>query len=105
MRSAAALFVCFLVLLTLAACGGASTTPATVHLAADPMFADRAYAVAQSSLAPTKLSLEPAANIYTGDIFVSNVRSKKPDAKTFVRGYWVAAVQLPSTARDITMAD
>jgi hypothetical protein len=106
MRSAAAFFVYFLALLTLAACGGgASATPTTVHLAADPAFADRAYQVAHSSLATTKLSLEPTTDIYAGDIFVSSVPSKKPDARTFVRGYWVAAVQLPSTARDITMAD
>ncbi len=89
----------------LAACRGASAAPKVVHIAADSAFAERALGVAQASLAQTHLTVEPTTDLAAGDIFVSSVPSKKSDAKTFVAGYWVAAVPLPSSARETTMAD
>ncbi len=92
-----------IVLLAVAACGSGSAAPSTVRLAADSPFAERALAAAQESLALKHLSVERVADAASADMVLSATPSPSKDALSFTTGYWVAAVQLPSSAREITL--
>ena len=87
-----------------AACSKGSSSPAIVHLAVERAFADRAFAVAGESLAPKHLGVEPASDLASADVIISTTPSEDRDALVFATGYWVAAAQLPSPEREITLA-
>ena len=85
------------------ACGQGAALPSTVRIAAERAFADRALAIAGESLAANGLSVEPASDLGSADVIISATPSEDADALSFATGYWVAAVQLPSSARDVSM--
>ena len=86
------------------ACGQGAASPSTVRIAAERTFADRAVAIAQESLATTDLSVEPASDLASADVIISVTPPEDADALSFTTGYWVAAVQLPSPAREVAMS-
>jgi poly-gamma-glutamate capsule biosynthesis protein CapA/YwtB (metallophosphatase superfamily) len=94
-----------LAIILIAACkGGGASQPTTVRLAADSPLADRALAAAQESLALKHLGVEQAVDAASADIVVSATPAQAKDALAFATGYWVAALQLSSPLREITMA-